>query len=186
MFQEINHIIDVLEAGGVILYPTDTIWGLGCDATNEVAVQKIFDIKQRALNKSMIVLLPDEKAILKYVSNPHPDIIDIVKGFSEPTTVIYENGIGFAPNVLAIDGSIGIRIVRDPFCKALLKRYKKPIVSTSANISGKVSPQIFQDIDEAVLRKVDYVVKYRQDDTSKATPSRIVKFDENDTLIYIR
>lgn len=186
MFKEINHIIEILEAGGVILYPTDTIWGLGCDATNYTAVQKIFEIKQRAQNKSMIVLLPDEKSILKYVSNPHPDIIDIVKGFDEPTTVIYDNGIGFADNVLANDGSIGIRVVNEPFCKTLLKRFKKPIVSTSANISGKDSPQIFKEIDAEVLQRVDYVVEYRQDDVEKKKPSRIVKFDEQDKLIYIR
>lgn len=186
MFQEIQHILSVLENGGVILYPTDTIWGLGCDATNAEAVAKIFAIKQRAANKSMIVLLPDEKSVLKYVANPHPDIIDLLKTFLTPTTVVYEHGIGLANNVLAADGSIGIRVTKDPFCKTLLKRFKKPIVSTSANISGQVSPATFLAIAEEVKDVVDYVVKYRQEDTTIVPPSRIVKIDSEGNMQQLR
>jgi L-threonylcarbamoyladenylate synthase len=186
MFEEINHIVSVLESGGIILYPTDTVWGLGCDATNPIAVAKIFTIKQRVANKSMIVLLPDAKSILHYVAQPHPDIIAIIQHFETPTTVIYENGIGFANNVLAEDGSIGIRVTLDPFCKTLLKRFRKPIVSTSANISGEKSPQIFTDISHAIISSVDYVVAYRQNDNRYALPSAIVKINNNGSVETLR
>lgn len=186
MIEEITKVVSILNQGGVILYPTDTIWGLGCDATNEAAVQRIFSIKRRAANKSMIVLLPDEKSILKYVANPHPDIIDFLKSFHEPTTVIYDNGIGFASNVLAADGSIGIRVTKDPFCKMLLKKFNKPIVSTSANISGYESPKIFFEIPDEVKSEVDYVVEHRHDDNKIAKPSSIVKIDSDGQIIKIR
>lgn len=186
MFSEINHIIEVLNNGGVILYPTDTIWGLGCDATNPEAVAKIYAIKQRAANKSMIVLLPTEKSVMQYVANPHPDIIDLLKGFETPTTVVYEQGIGFADNVLAQDGSIGIRVTKDPFCKTLLIRFKKPLVSTSANISGQISPRTFNDIPNEVKDLVDYVVDYRQEDEEVKPPSSIVKIAADGTISKLR
>ncbi len=186
MFEEINDIVTVLQNGGVILYPTDTIWGLGCDATNPEAVARIFAIKQRAANKSMIVLLPDEKSVLQYVADPPPDIIDMLRSFTVPTTVVYENGIGFAANVPAADGSIGIRVTADPFCRTLLKRFKKPLVSTSANISGHQSPRTFAEIAEAVKGMVDYVVRYRQDDNRPAAPSAIVRIGLDGSLQQLR
>lgn len=186
MFAEINKALAVLEAGGVILYPTDTIWGLGCDATNSEAVQKIFDIKQRASNKSVIILLPDAKSVLKYVATPPPDIIDIIHSFQTPTTIVYENGVGVSDKVLAEDGSIGIRVTSDPFCKTLLRRFGKPIVSTSANISGKQSPLCFKDIDPILPSLVAYTVQYRQDDDAPAQPSAIWKIDDLGNRTRIR
>lgn len=186
MFEEINDIVHILQNGGVILYPTDTIWGLGCDATNAEAVARIFAIKQRAANKSMIVLLPDEKSVLQYVADPHPDIVAILRSFTIPTTVVYDNAIGFAGNVPAADGSIGIRVTADPFCKTLLKRFKKPLVSTSANVSGSDSPRIFDEIAEELKGMVDYVVRYRQDDRMPAAPSAIVKIDGSGSLQRLR
>lgn len=186
MFTEINDIVQILEAGGVILYPTDTIWGIGCDATNEAAVAKVYELKKRAANKSMIILLPDAKSVFQYVANPHPDIIAIIKSFDQPTTVVYENGINLAQNALAADGSIGIRVTSDPFCKTLLKRFGKPIISTSANISGNVSPQNFDSISETLIQGVDYVVQHRQTDTTVVPPSSIIRIAADGVIEKIR
>lgn len=186
MFKEINKVIDILENGGVILYPTDTIWGLGCDATNAAAVAKIYQIKQRAVNKSMIVLLPDAKSVLQYVANPHPDIINILRSFNKPTTVIYQNGLGFADNVPAKDGSIGIRVTQDPFCKTLLKRFKKPIVSTSANISGLESPGTFHEISDEVKALADYIVQHRQGESEAHQASDIISIQADGSITKIR
>lgn len=186
MFTEINTIIEILEKGGTILYPTDTVWGIGCDATNTDAVAKVFEAKKRAANKSMIILLPDAKSVFQYVANPHPDIVDIIKSFDTPTTIVYDSGINLADNVLAQDGSIGIRITQDPFCKALLKRFKKPIVSTSANISGQHNPRFFSEIDEAVKHAVDYVVTYRQEDETIKSPSQILKILNDGSYLKLR
>lgn len=186
MFDEINEIVAILEQGGVILYPTDTIWGLGCDATNAEAVAKIYKIKHRSASKSMIVLLPDAKSVFQFVANPHPDIVDIIKSYTDPTTIIYENALNLAHNLIANDGSIGIRVTDDPFCKTLLKRFKKPIVSTSANISGQHNPRFFNEIDEAVKQAVDYVVKYRQEDETIKSPSQILKILDDGSYLKIR
>jgi L-threonylcarbamoyladenylate synthase len=176
---DIKNCIKALESGGVILYPTDTIWGLGCDAFNEKAVEKIFAVKQRPKQKSTIVLLAETRDILQFVAAPPPDIIAIVESFETPTTVIYENALGFPANVVSSDGSIGIRVTTDPFCKALIKRFRKPIISTSANISGRPSPAIFSMIDPAISENADYVVKYRQDDDRVHAPSRLVKINDD-------
>jgi len=184
--QDIKNCIAALSAGGVILYPTDTIWGLGCDATNAAAVQKIFDIKQRPANKSVIVLLAEGIDVLKYVAAPPPDIASILESFDRPTTVIYEAGLGFADGVTAENGSIGIRVTNDPFCKALIKRFQKPIVSTSANISNLPSPANFSEIDALVKQGVDYAVKYRQRETTPHQASRIVKLDDLGNITILR
>lgn len=186
MFSEINKIVAVLEAGGVILYPTDTIWGLGCDATNALAVAKIFEIKQRVAHKSMIVLLAEAKDVFQYAVNPPLDIIGTIKGFTQPTTVVYDAAVNLAPNVLASDGSIGIRVTTDAFCKIIIKRMKKPLVSTSANISGHNSPRYFKDIDPELLSLVDYVVNYRQDDETPSEQSSIIRFMEDGSINTIR
>jgi L-threonylcarbamoyladenylate synthase len=183
---DIKNCVSVLQKGGVILYPTDTIWGLGCDALNEAAVDKIFAIKRRPKEKSLIVLLADARELLQYVAAPYPDIIAIVEGFEQPTTVIYENGLDFPENVLSSDGSVAIRVTSDPFCKALIKRFRKPIVSTSANISGLPSSAIFRVIDQAIVGAVDYVVKYRQDDDDIRSASRLVRIDDDGDLKIIR
>ena len=128
--KDVEQCLQVLRAGGIILYPTDTIWGLGCDATNAEAVEKIYALKQRPEAKSMIVLLAEERDLLQYVSAPDLEVFDYLKTVTKPTTVVYEGGIGLADNVIGDDGSVAIRIVKEPFCKHLIKRFRKPIVST--------------------------------------------------------
>jgi L-threonylcarbamoyladenylate synthase len=186
LFQtDIEHCLEVLKTNGTILYPTDTIWGIGCDATNAIAVEKIIELKQRPVQKSFVVLIADEREILKYVASPDLAVFDYLDKIQKPTTVIYQHALGLAENVLAEDGSVAIRICRDEFCKHLIKRFRKPIVSTSANISGKPAPGSFKDIDETVIHGVDYVVKYRQSEDLKAVPSSIIKW-ENGNVIVIR
>jgi L-threonylcarbamoyladenylate synthase len=172
---DIKNSIAILEKGGTILYPTETVWGLGCDALNEAAVDKIFELKQRPKEKSLIILLAEARDILKYVAAPHPDIVDIVESFNRPTTVIYEHGLGFPENVLHNTGSIAIRVTTDPFCKALIKRFRNPIVSTSANLSGAPTPSTYAQIDSILKENADYVVRYRQDDHTVKPPSRLIR-----------
>jgi len=183
---DIEACLRVLESGGLILYPTDTIWGIGCDATNEEAVGKIFALKKRIETKALIVLIADERSLLQYVASPHIEVFDYIQGVSKPTTIIYENAIGLAGNLLAEDGSVGIRICADEFCKHLIKRFRKPIVSTSANVSGFPSPKVFSDIDIAVKQGVDYVVHYRQDDTIPVEPSAVVKCNKDGSFTILR
>ena len=183
---DIDECLRVLNSGGLILYPTDTIWGIGCDATNEAAVAKIYALKERVASKSMIILLADERDILTYVTQPDLQIFDYIKGISKPVTVIYEGAIGLAENLVAEDGTIAIRIVKDEFCKHLIKRFRQPIVSTSANISGYPPPLIFNDIDAAIKNGVDYIVQHRQDDLYIAAPSAIIKWNSNGIPTIIR
>ncbi|GAA0544696.1 L-threonylcarbamoyladenylate synthase [Chitinophaga japonensis] len=183
---DISASLRVLHAGGLILYPTDTIWGIGCDATNEAAVKDVFALKQREESKSLVVLLADVRDLLRYVAHPPPDIADIIRGFDRPTTVIYDGALGLAPSVVNQDGSVAIRIVQEPFCRHLVKRFRKPVVSTSANVSGQPSPATFADIDPAVRSGVNYVVQYRQQDTAPAQPSRIVKVLAGGAMRVIR
>jgi len=183
---DIEACLRVLESGGLILYPTDSIWGIGCDATNEAAVEKIFTLKKRIETKALIVLIADERSLLQYVASPHIEVFDYIQGVSKPTTIIYENAIGLAGNLLAEDGSVGIRICADEFCKHLIKRYRKPIVSTSANVSGFPPPKVFSDIDIAVKEGVDYVVHYRQDDMTPVEPSAVVKCGKDGRFTILR
>lgn len=183
---DVTASLQVLRSGGLILYPTDTIWGIGCDATDEEAVKKVFALKQRPEAKSLVILLADVRDLLKYVAHPSPDIADMIAGFDRPTTVIYEGALDLAPNVINSDGTVAIRIVKDTFCRHLIKRLRKPLVSTSANISGHPSPASFRDVDAAIKEGVDYVVNYRQDDTTPATPSRIIKLLKDGSVQVIR
>jgi L-threonylcarbamoyladenylate synthase len=183
---DIKNCIETLQQGGTILYPTDTVWGLGCDALNEAAVDKIFDLKQRPKEKSMIILLADARDIFQYVATPPPDIIAIVESFERPTTVIYQHALGFPSNVINPDGTIAIRVTTDPFCKALIKRLRKPIVSTSANISGQPAAPTFGLIDDAIKQGVDYTVRHRQDDETVRPPSRLVKVDDDGNMEVLR
>ena len=183
---DIEACLSVLENGGLILYPTDTIWGIGCDATNEEAVKKIFALKKRIETKALIVLIADERSLLQYVASPHIEVFDYIQGVSKPTTIVYENAIGLAGNLLAEDGSVGIRICADEFRKHLIKRFRKPIVSTSANVSGFPPPKVFADIDIAVKGGVDYVVAYRQDDMTPVEPSAVVKFNKDGRFTILR
>lgn len=183
---DIESCIEILQKGGLILYPTDTVWGIGCDATNVEAVAKIYELKKRADSKAMIVLVADEKDILKYVTQPELQIFDFIKGVNRPTTVIYDGAIELAENLLASDGSVAIRICEDIFCKNLIKRFKKPLVSTSANLSGYPSPLCFNDIEPFIKEGVDYVVNYRQEETEFRKPSSVIKWEKDGTLTIIR
>ncbi|MBS1762575.1 MAG: threonylcarbamoyl-AMP synthase [Bacteroidetes bacterium] len=183
---DIDNCLKVLNEGGIILYPTDTIWGLGCDATNEKAVAKIFKIKKRSDTKSMIILVSNETQIRNYVSQKTPKIFDFIKGINKPVTVIYNNAINLASNVIAEDGSVGIRIVDEPFCKRLIDLFGKPIVSTSSNISGYPPPAIFDDIDIEIKNSVDYIVKYRRDETTPSSPSAVIKMNDDYSFTVLR
>lgn len=168
------------------MYPTDTIWGIGCDATNPEAVQRIFNLKQRPPTRSMIVLLADQRDINRYTSHPEPFITDYLDKMTKPTTVIYEGALGLAENLVNEDGSIAIRIVREDFCRHLIKRFRKPLVSTSANITDQEAPQNFSEISDGILKGVDYIVKYRQHDTQKANASSLVRFNKSGEPTIIR
>lgn len=174
--QDIENCLQVLNRGGTILYPTDTIWGIGCDATNNNSVEKIVAIKNRPPEKSFVVLVGDERDVLKYAASLDLAVFDYLAKTVKPTTVIYENAVGLAPLVLAEDGSVALRVCRDEFCRHLLKRFRKPIVSTSANMSGKPSPSSFREIDDEIKKRVDYIVKYRQEEVLPSVPSSIIKW----------
>ncbi len=180
---DIEQSLSVLKKGGLLLYPTDTIWGIGCDATNESAVAKIYKLKNRVDSKAMIVLVTKKQDVLKHVAALDLAVFDYLNETKKPTTVIYQNAIGFAENLLAEDSSIGIRICKDDFCRQLIKRFRKPIVSTSANISGNNSPQNFDGIDLQIRNGVDYIVKHRQDEKIIALPSSIIKWENGKVQI---
>jgi L-threonylcarbamoyladenylate synthase len=184
--KDILSCLKILRRGGTILYPTDTIWGVGCDATNPDAVKKIFDLKQRPSSKSMIVLVADRGDINRYTSQPDPTIAAYLETIERPTTVIYEGAIGFAENLVSEDGTIAIRIVQDDFCRHLIKRYRKPVVSTSANISGDEPPENFSLISEEIKNAVDYVVQYRQQDITPAKASALIRFSKSGELVILR
>lgn len=186
MEKDIKKALEVLKGGGVILYPTDTIWGLGCDATNEKAVQRIYEIKKRSDQKSMLVLLDNENKIPSYISEMPEIAWDLIELADKPLTIIYSNAKNLAKNLIAEDGSIGIRISKDEFNQKLIQRFRKPIVSTSANISGEASPQSFSEISQEILDSVDYVVEWKQNDFTKAQPSSIIKLGPGGEVQIIR
>ena len=180
MEEEITQSLKILQDGGVILYPTDTIWGLGCDATNPDAIQKIYNIKQRKESKALITLVSDKK-MLKKLTDSVPDT-DIT---SDPTTVIYQNIEGLSDNLLAEDGTAAIRIVQDNFCKQLIEIFGKAIVSTSANISGTKSPKQFSDITDDIINNADYIVNLRKKER-RENSSRIIKIEKNGRITKLR
>jgi len=183
---DITACCQVLNEGGIILYPTDTVWGIGCDATNEKAVEKIFAVKKRNEEKSMIILLAAEKDILHYTDHPDAVIFDYIKGIHKPTTVIYDGARNLAKNLVNKDGSVGIRLVKDEFCVALIEAFGKPIVSTSSNISGYPPPSFYEDIDVQIKSGVDYIVQHRRNDMTSASPSTVIKLDKEGRIIIIR
>ena len=186
MQNDLIKALEVLKNGGIILYPTDTIWGIGCDATNEKAVEKIYRIKQRTDQKSMLILLDNSNKIPSYI-NEIPDIAwDLIELSEKPLTIIYSGVKNIADNLIAQDGSVGIRISNDPFNQKLIQNFRKPIVSTSANISGQTSPSNFAEISQEIIESVDYVVKWRQDDFSNSKASSIIKLEPNGEIQIIR
>ena len=176
----------ILQRGGVILYPTDTIWGIGCDASRQDSVSNIYRIKQRADFKSMLVLVNGVDMLMRYIEHMPQQGLDILKKAIKPTTIIYPGARALAENLLAPDGSVGIRITSDPFCMKLIAFFGKPIVSTSANISGEAPPATFHEISSAIRKQVDYVVQWRQDETAAATPSAIIKLEQDGSITTIR
>jgi len=180
---DVENSLSVLQAGGLILYPTDTIWGIGCDATNASAVRRIYELKKRPESKSMIVLLADQRDLLQYVASPDLAVFDFLDAAIKPTTVIYDGAIGLADNLVSQDGTIAIRIVQETFCRHLIKRFRKPIVSTSANISNEPAPRTFADIPETIKQQVDYVVQYRQQDATIAAPSAVVRWERGQVTV---
>lgn len=181
--KDIEESLKILKDGGLILYPTDTVWGIGCDATNELAVAKIYKLKKRADEKGLIVLVADERDVLQYTASPDLSVFDYLEQTKKPTTVIYEGAIGLADNLVGPDGSVAIRICEESFCKHLIRRFQKPIVSTSANISGDPAPKIFSEIADTIKNGVDYIVAYRQTDISIAMPSALIRWENGKALI---
>ena len=186
MEEEIKNALAVLHKGGTILYPTDTVWGLGCDARNKEAVSKLFKIKQRAEYKSMVVLVCDDKMINRYVKEIPAIAWDLIEAAEEPITIIYPDARMLAQNIIAADGSAGIRIVKDEFCRNLIHKFGKPIASTSANVSGEHTPNSFSDIKLDILNKVDYIVNLRQKEMNNTKPSTIIKVAMNGEVKIIR
>lgn len=186
MQEEIKKACDVMRRGGIILYPTDTIWGIGCDATNEEAVQRVYELKQRDDSKSMLVLLDNPAKLQTYVQDV-PDIAwDLIELTDKPLTIIYEGAKNLAANLIAADGTIGIRITNEIFSRELCRQFRKPIVSTSANLSGDPAPDNFARISDKIKEAVDYVVTYRQKESARAQASSIVKLGRDGTIHIIR
>lgn len=186
MIEDIKAALEVLQKGGVIIYPTDTIWGIGCDAVNDEAVKRVYEIKKRVDSKSMLVLMENAALLDRYVDEVPEIAFDLIEVSDKPLTIIYEGAKNLAKSLVADDGSIGIRITTEEFSSALIRRFKRPIVSTSANISGKPSPAFFDEIEQEVLDAVDYVVKFRQEDRQKAAPSSIIKLGRSGEIKIIR
>jgi L-threonylcarbamoyladenylate synthase len=186
MQQEITKALEILKSGGTILYPTDTIWGIGCDATNEEAVKKVFDIKGRTQSKSLIILIDNEAKLNRYLKDIPALAYDLIDFTEKPLTIVYSDAKNLAKNVINEDGTIGIRIIKDEFCKKLIEKFGKPIVSTSANISGEPSPASFKEINPIILSQVDYIVNLRQHETSKNQASSIIKLSMDGQVKVIR
>jgi L-threonylcarbamoyladenylate synthase len=188
---DIRQAVETMRKGGVILYPTDTVWGIGCDATNAEAVKRVYEIKQREDSKALICLVDSDARMQRYFRNV-PDVawqlIDSLKEATDakPTTLILDGAINLAPNLIAEDGSLGIRITNEPFSKELCFRFQKAIVSTSANISGEPAAQNYCDIDPRILEAVDYVCWSRRQEHKPHTPSSIIKLKENGEVVIIR
>lgn len=183
---EIQKCLGVLRSGGTLLYPSDTIWGIGCDATNEKAVEKIYSIKQRNESKSLIALVSDDGMLNRFVKEVPAMAWDLMEVSDSPLTIIYDAARGIAKNALAEDGSIAIRKVKDEFCQRLIHKFGKPLISTSANISGEPAPKNFFEISEEIKSKVDYIANWRQDDVTDAKPSSIIKLKANGEFVIVR
>jgi L-threonylcarbamoyladenylate synthase len=184
--EDIIKTLDTIKAGGIILYPTDTIWGIGCDATNTKAVEKVYHIKNRTEAKSLIVLLDTIDKLSIYVEKVPEITPDLLASITNPVTIIYSNARKLAHNVIAPDGTIAIRIVKDDFCSELIRRFGKPIVSTSANISGEDPPVVFSQISDEIKNAVDYTVSYKQDYFNRSKPSTIIRLRDDGLYTIIR
>lgn len=186
MKEQIEEALRVLQKGGTILYPTDTIWGIGCDATNAEAVSRIYEIKQRSDSHSMLVLVDTGNRLSAYIDTVPEVAYELLEAATEPLTIIYPGARNLAPNLVASDGSIGMRVTSDEFCRRLITRFRKPIVSTSANISGQPSPVSFYDIGDEIIEAVDHVVDWRQEEPGSGKASSIIKLEVNGTFKILR
>jgi L-threonylcarbamoyladenylate synthase len=184
--EDIERSLKTLKSGGVILYPTDTIWGLGCDPTSEAATTRIFTIKSREPGKNLLVLVDSETMLERYVKEIPGIAYELISVSDSPLTIIYPGGRNLASGICSEDGSVGIRVCRDEFCRELIGRFRKPLVSTSANLSGKPSPGNFSEIEKPVIDAADYVVKYRQDDRRVFSSSPVIKLEPDGTIRIIR
>lgn len=184
--EDIREACKIMRQGGLILYPTDTIWGIGCDATSEDAVKRVYALKQRTDHKAMLVLIDSPARLSTYVSNVPNIAWDLIEVTDKPLTIIYPNAKNIASNLLGEDGSVGIRITQEHFSQKLCEYFRKPLVSTSANISGSPSPGSFGEIAEAIKDGVDYIVRYRQDETTPRSPSGILKIGDGGIIQVIR
>lgn len=183
---EVKKAVEVLKAGGVILYPTDTVWGIGCDATNPEAVKKVYAIKRRDDSKALISLVDSDVRLQRYVRNVADVTWDMIELSKKPLTIIFDKVTGLAPNLIAEDGSAGIRVTREEFSKELCFRFQKPIVSTSANISGEPTALTYDEISDEIKDAVDYIVKYNRQCKEKHKPSSIIKMSANGQFSIIR
>ena len=184
--EDIHRAVEVMNQGGVILYPTDTIWGLGCDATNPEAVKRIYEIKQRTDAKALISLVDSETKVQFYVKEVPEVAWDVMELSEKPMTVVFDGGRNLAPNLLAEDGSVAIRITKEAFSKELCMRMKRAVVSTSANISGQPAPRCFSEISEEIKKAVDYICTSRQDEPPTQTASSIIKLGAGGEVTIIR
>ena len=185
MTEEINKAISTLKNGGLILYPTDTVWGIGCDATNEVAVEKVYSLKQREDSKALICLVANDAMLERHVEQVPEVAYDILDLATKPTTIIYDKPIALAKNAIAHDNTMAIRVASDKFCQYLINKFKKPIISTSANIAGEPTPKSFGEISDVILKGVDYIVNL-QHDKKNAAPSSIIKLSNDGRVKVIR
>lgn len=183
---EVKKAVEVMRQGGVILYPTDTVWGIGCDATNPEAVRRVYEIKRRSDSKALICLVDSDVRLQRYVRKV-PDVAwDLIEMAERPLTIIYDNATGLAPNLLAEDGSVGIRVTKEEFSRELCFRMQKPVVSTSANISGEPTARTFDEISDEIKSAVDYVVRYNQRCKEKHQPSNIILMKSDGQFKIIR
>lgn len=184
--EDIGQAVEVLKRGGVILYPTDTVWGIGCDATNSAAVRRVYDIKRRDDSKALITLV-GSVAALERVVDKVPDVgYELLDAAVDPITIVYDKGVGVAPELLASDGSIGVRVTSETFSRQLCDALRRPLVSTSANVSGCPSPVFFNEISPEIIAAVDYVCTSRRDDTTPRRPSCVIRLSENGMFKILR
>lgn len=183
---DIRNCVETMRKGGVILYPTDTIWGLGCDARNAEAVKRIFNIKKRMSDKSMLLLVDSISSLERIVTDIPEAAEQLIDVAVNPLTIIYDHAIPFPEGVTAADGSVGVRITKEKFSNSLCKALRSPLISTSANVSGQKTPRCFSEITQDIIDQVDYVVKYRQDDSDKPSPSNIIKVTSSNVIKIIR
>ena len=185
MIKELDQALKTLQNGGLILYPTDTVWGIGCDATNEEAVKRVYKLKQRDDSKALVCLVNGPTMLEAHVEKVSEKIYDVLDGATKPTTVIYQNPIGVASNVISDHNTLAIRIVKHTFCEHLIEQLGKPIVSTSANVSGKPTPVNYNEISPEILKGVDYIVNL-QNEESASEPSAIIKLEDDGRVSIVR